>query len=63
MKWFALVMSAIYLVVGALLLLDETFFAQITRFRLPMGLLLVAYGVIRGEMWRRKEVESRKRSG
>lgn len=59
MKWLALVMSAIYLVVGALLLLDETFFAQITRYRTPLGLLLVAYGVMRGFMWRRKVAESR----
>lgn len=63
MKWFALIMSLIYAVVGALLLLDETFFVQITRFRAPLGILLVVYGVVRGFMWQRKVAESRKKSG
>lgn len=62
MKWFALVMSVIYVVVGAMLLLDETFFSQITRFRMPLGVLLVVYGVVRAFMWRRKVAESSKGS-
>lgn len=59
MKWFALIMSAIYLVVGLLLLSDQTFFSQISRYRMPMGGLLVGYGVMRGFMWWRKSAESR----
>lgn len=58
MKWFALVMSVLYLAVGAMLLFTDLLW-QVSHFRIPLGLLLVTYGVVRGFLWRRKLAESR----
>jgi TRAP-type C4-dicarboxylate transport system permease small subunit len=54
MKYFALVMSALYVLVGGLFLFTDVLRAQISAFRLPLGLMLVAYGVVRAYLWRRK---------
>ncbi|MCB0773750.1 MAG: hypothetical protein KDB93_10280 [Flavobacteriales bacterium] len=59
MKYFALLMSVLYLVVGTLLLVSPGFLPQVTRFRLPLGIILLAYGLVRGAMWRRKQAQSR----
>lgn len=57
MKYFALGMSVLYVVVGALLLLSPGFMGQITQFRLPLGIALLVYGVVRAIIWRRKSVQ------
>ncbi len=54
MKYFALGMSVLYVVVGVLLLLSPSFLDQITQFRLPLGIALLVYGVVRAFIWRRK---------
>ena len=54
MKYFALVMSALYVLVGCLFLFTDVLLEQIRMFRLPLGLMLVAYGVVRAYLWRRK---------
>lgn len=54
MKYFALVMSALYVLVGCLFLFTDMLLEQIRMFRLPLGFLLVAYGVVRAYLWRRK---------
>ncbi len=59
MKYFALVMSVVYLTIGGLILFTNFMYPQVTRFRVPLGLVLVIYGIIRGLMWRRKEAQSR----
>ena len=62
MRYFALVMSLAYVAVGALVLLNEGFLPQVSRFRLPLGIVLVANGVQRGVMWQRKDAQSRKQA-
>jgi hypothetical protein len=59
MKYFALLMSAVYLAAGALILFTNFLYPQITRFRVPLGIILMAYGVVRWFIWRRKEAQSR----
>lgn len=59
MKYFALVMSVVYLTIGGLILFTNFMYPQVIRFRVPLGLVLVIYGIIRGLMWRRKEAQSR----
>jgi hypothetical protein len=54
MKYFALVMSALYVLVGCLFIFTDVLAEQIRTFRLPLGLMLVAYGVVRAYFWRRK---------
>ena len=56
MKYFALVMSALYVLAGCLFIFTAVLREQITVFRLPLGLMLVAYGVVRAYFWRRKYV-------
>ena len=58
MKWFALAMSMLYIVVGGMLLFTESLW-QVTRYRIPLGILLMVYGVVRGFMWRRKLAQSK----
>lgn len=53
MKWFALVMSLLYVVAGCLLLFT-TAMPAIDTFRTAIGAVLIAYGVIRGVVWIRK---------
>ncbi|MBP8824056.1 MAG: hypothetical protein KBH07_10455 [Flavobacteriales bacterium] len=62
MKYFALVMSMAYIVVGALILFADGFLPQVTRFRVPLGLILLGYGVLRAVMWKRKDAQSRHES-
>lgn len=57
MKYFSLVMSLFYVVAGAMILFTNML-PQISRFRIPLGLILVVYGIIRGIMWRTKQVQS-----
>jgi len=58
MKYFALVMSVLYMVVGGLILFTNFMYPQISRFRVPLGALLLGYGVVRGILWRRKQAQS-----
>lgn len=62
MKYFALVMSVLYLVVGAMVLFTGFLYPQITRFRVPLGIVLMAYGVVRAFMWRQKLAQSKTES-
>ncbi|MEO7080926.1 MAG: hypothetical protein ABIY71_05330 [Flavobacteriales bacterium] len=59
MKYFSLVMSLFYVLAGAMILFTNLF-PQISKFRIPLGLILVVYGIIRGIMWRTKQVQSEK---
>lgn len=54
MKYFGLFMCAFYVGVGAAFLFTDAFGEVIPRFRAPLGLLLVGYGVVRAYLWRRK---------
>lgn len=54
MKHFALIMSTFYVLVGCLFLFTQVLAEEISAFRLPLGLLLVGYGVVRAYLWRRK---------
>ncbi len=54
MKYFALAMSALYVLIGCLFLFTDVLLEQIPDFRLPLGLLLAGYGVVRAFLWRRK---------
>ena len=54
MKYFALLMSALYVLAGGALLTTDARHEQIGAFRVPLGILLVAYGVVRASLWRRK---------
>lgn len=58
MKYFALVMSLVYVLVGCLFLFTNFMQWQITSYRIPLGLVLVGYGVLRSFMWRRKNLQS-----
>lgn len=58
MKYFSLVMSLLYGTAGALILFTDFLRPEITRFRIPLGLALLIYGIIRGIMWRRKRAQS-----
>lgn len=62
MKYFALVMSLAYMGVGALILFTNFMLLQISRFRVPLGVILLAYGVVRIIMWQRKQVQSQQES-
>lgn len=53
MKWFALAMSLLYVVAGCLLLLT-TAMPMVQEYRTAIGGVLVAYGVVRGVIWLRK---------
>jgi hypothetical protein len=54
MKYFALVMSTLYVLAGCLFIFTDVLQEQITSFRLPLGLMFVGYGVVRAYLWRRK---------
>ncbi len=54
MKYFALGMSILYLLVAVLLLFTDAMSARIASFRVPLGLVLLAYGLMRGWIWWRK---------
>jgi hypothetical protein len=54
MKYFALAMSALYVLAGCALLFTPWLEEIIRSFRPPIGLLLLGYGVVRAYMWRRK---------
>ncbi|MBK9420412.1 MAG: hypothetical protein IPN44_05095 [Flavobacteriales bacterium] len=51
-------MSLIYVVAGALLLFTNFLGLEITQFRVPLGCVLVGYGILRGYLWRRKLAQS-----
>lgn len=59
MKYFALVMSVTYMLVGALIVFSPGFLPQVIHFRLPLGLVLLGYGALRAVMWKRKEARGR----
>ena len=50
MKYFALVMSVTYMLVGALIVFSPGFLPQVIHFRLPLGLVLLGYGALRAVM-------------
>ncbi len=54
MKFFVLAMSALYVLAGCVFLFTNALVELIPRFRSPLGLLLLGYGVVRAYMWRRK---------
>lgn len=54
MKYFAVAMSALYLLAGSAFLFSNALINYIPRYRIPLGLLLVGYGVLRFYMWRKK---------
>jgi hypothetical protein len=54
MKFFALVMCALYVLAGCVFLFTTALEGLIPRYRIPLGLLLGAYGVVRAYMWRMK---------
>ena len=58
MKYFALAMSLVYVAAGAMILFTDFLYPQISRFRVPLGLVLVVYGVVRGIWWQRKQAQS-----
>ena len=59
MKYFALTMSVVYLLAGCMILFTNFLSHEISRFRIPFGILLVVYGGVRGFMWQRKQTQSR----
>jgi hypothetical protein len=54
MKYFALVMSSFYVLSGCVFLFTHFLEDIIPRFRVPIGLALMGYGVVRAYLWRRK---------
>jgi hypothetical protein len=54
MKYFSLLMSLFYVAAGAAILLTDWLADLIHSYRLPIGLLLAGYGVVRGFLWWRK---------
>lgn len=54
MKYFALVMCAVYAAAGLALLFTNVVLDLIPRYRVPLGLLLVGYGILRAVLWWRK---------
>lgn len=57
MKWFALVMSGLYVVAGCLLLFTDAL-PMIDVYRQGIGGVLLGYGLLRGVMWYRKDRRS-----
>ncbi len=57
MKFFALVMCALYVLAGSLFLFTHALEGLIPRYRIPIGLLFGGYGVVRAYMWRMKYTE------
>jgi hypothetical protein len=58
MKYFALAMSLVYVLFGCLFLFTDFLYWQIMRYRVPLGLVLLGYGILRTFMWRRKNMQS-----
>jgi hypothetical protein len=57
MKYFALAMSAIYVAAGLALLFSNALIELIPRFRIPLGVLLAGYGIVRFVLWRKKNAQ------
>lgn len=55
MKYFAWAMSIVYLLAGCALLFTDLLRPVIPNYRVPLGLLLAGYGVLRFFLWRRKQ--------
>lgn len=62
MKYFSLVMSLVYVLFGCLFLFTDLLSAQIMRFRIPIGIVLVAYGTARAYLWQRRYNENQEGS-
>lgn len=58
MKYFALTMSVVYVLAGLMILFTTFLSPEITHFRVPLGIVLVVYGVVRGFMWRQKQARN-----
>ncbi len=54
MKYFALAMSVLYVLAGCAFLFTDALMRLVPDYRLPIGLLLLGYGVVRAYLWRRK---------
>lgn len=54
MKYFSLAMSLFYLLVGCGFVFTDMLVHLIPTYRVPLGILLVGYGVVRFFLWRRK---------
>lgn len=54
MKYFGLFMCVLYAGVGAAFLFTDAFSTVIPRYRIPLGLLLAGYALVRAYLWRRK---------
>jgi len=61
MKYFTLIMSTLYVLAGCLILFTDALAENIRGFRLPLGILLIGYGVVRAYLWRRKYVDQTER--
>lgn len=59
MKYFALAMSAVYVLAGCALLFSDVLIDLFPRFRTPLGILLVGYGVVRFYMWQKRNGKQR----
>ncbi len=55
MRWFALAMSAIYIIVGCLFLITDVALDLIPHFRPALAVVLITYGVLRGWKWMRNQ--------
>jgi hypothetical protein len=52
-------MSVVYAVAGCLILFTNFLYPQVSRFRVPLGIILLIYGAVRGFIWQRKQAQSR----
>lgn len=51
-------MSVVYVLAGLMILFTTFLSPEITHFRVPLGIVLVVYGVVRGFMWRQKQARN-----
>lgn len=59
MKYFALAMCAVYAAAGLALLFTNAVSDLIPRYRLPLGLLLLGYAIVRLVLWWRKNLQQK----
>ena len=58
MRWFALAMSAIYIIVGCLFLFTDVALDTVPRFRPGLATVLITYGLLRGWKWMRSQTKN-----
>lgn len=54
MRYFSLAMSALYFALGILFLFTDVLQDRIPTYRIPLGLVLLTYGIGRAWIWKRK---------